>query len=184
KGKFRLNGTVLEHNFRVAFILVDNNSPPEVVIAGLLHGLSGHEEEITKLFGAEVWGLVQGAEDVKELKSKNKSLQAEALKKILLTTLSDVRVILVKLANKLDNLRTIEFLSPEEQHRISQEVLDVYAPLAYRLGVEKLRVELEDLAFKVINPQKYAEINKYLHTSSEQREKDIAEAIESIQLLV
>ncbi len=184
KGKLRLNGTVLEHNLRVAFILVDNNSSPEVVIAGLLHGLSGHKEEITKLFGAEIWSLVQGAEDVKELKSKNKSLQAEALKKILLTTLSDVRVILVKLANKLDNLRTIEFLSPEEQHRIAQEVLDVYAPLAYRLGVEKIRVELEDLAFKVINPQKYAEINKYLHTSSEQREKDIAEAIESIQQLV
>ncbi len=184
KGKFRLNGTVLEHNLRVASILADNNSPPEVVIAGLLHGLSGHKEEIVKLFGAEIWSLVQGAEDVKELKSKNKSLQAEALKKILLTTLSDVRVILVKLANKLDNLRTIEFLSPEEQQRISQEVLDVYAPLAYRLGVEKLRVELEDVAFKVINPQKYAEINKYLHTSSEQREKDIKEAIESIQQLV
>jgi GTP pyrophosphokinase len=183
KGKFRLNGTILEHNLRVASILADNNSPPEVVVAGLLHGLNGYKEEIIKQFGAEIWGLVQGAEDVKELKSKNKSLQAEALKKILLTTLSDVRVILVKLANKLDNLRTIQFLSHEEQHRISQEVLDVYAPLAYRLGVEKLRVELEDLAFKVINPQKYAEINRYLHTSSEQREKDIKEAIWSIQQL-
>lgn len=184
KGKLRLNGTVLEHNLRVASILVDNSSPPEVVVAGLLHGLSGHKEEITKLLGAEIWNLVQGAEDVKELKSKNKSIQAEALKKILLTTLSDVRVILVKLANKLDNLRTIEFLSPEEQQRISQEVLDVYAPLAYRLGVEKLRVELEDLAFKVINPSKHAEINRYLHTSSEQREKDIAEDIGLIQQLV
>ncbi|MBI4980282.1 bifunctional (p)ppGpp synthetase/guanosine-3',5'-bis(diphosphate) 3'-pyrophosphohydrolase [Candidatus Woesearchaeota archaeon] len=184
KGKFRLNGTVLEHNLRVGSILVDNNSPPEVVVAGLLHGLSGHKEEMVKPFGAEIWDLVKEAEDVKELKSKNKSIQAEALKKILLTTLSDVRVILVKLANKLDNLRTIQYLPPEEQHRISQEVLDVYAPLAYRLGVEKIRVELEDLAFKVINPQKYAEINLYLHTSSEQREKDIGEAIESIQQLV
>jgi len=178
----RLSGnSVFEHNLRVGFILMENGAAPEVVLAGILHGSVNAETEkrIKKDFGNEVWNLVAGVKEIEDIKSRNMS--AELLKKVLLTTFNDVRVILIKLANKLDNLRTIEFLPKEDQQRIAQEVLDIYAPLAYRLGVEKLRVQLEDLAFKILNPKKYQEIQNYLHESSEQREKDITEAINLVR---
>lgn len=130
----RLSGSsVFEHNLRVGFILLENGSAPEVVLAGLLHGLLNSEEEkqIKQQFGAEVWSLIFGLKKIEDIKAKK--MGAEVLKKVLLTTFEDVRVILIKLANKLENLRTIEFLPKEEQQRIAQEVLDIYAPLAYRL---------------------------------------------------
>ncbi|MEK6937449.1 MAG: HD domain-containing protein [Nanoarchaeota archaeon] len=181
----RLSGSsVFEHNLRVGFILLENGSAPEVVLAGLLHGLLTAEEEkyIKQQFGLEVWSLIYGLKEIEDIKAKK--MGAEVLKKVLLTTFEDVRVILIKLANKLDNLRTIEFLPKEEQQRIAQEALDIYAPLAYRLGVEKLRVGLEDLSFQILNPKKYREIDHYLKESSEQREKDITEAIALLKRVV
>lgn len=180
--KLRLAGnTVFEHNLRVGFILMENGTAPEAVMAGILHGAINPivEKRIKKDFGNEVWELIAGVKEIEDIKAKN--MQAEVLKRVLLTTFHDVRVILIKLANKLDNLRTIEFLSKGEQQRIAQEVLDIYAPLAYRLGVERLRIQLEDLAFKTLNPKKYQEIKNFLHESSEQREKDITEAIDLIK---
>ncbi len=180
--KLRLAGnTVFEHNLRVGFILMENGTAPEAVMAGILHGAINPivEKRIKKDFGNEVWELIAGVKEIEDIKAKN--MQVEVLKRVLLTTFHDVRVILIKLANKLDNLRTIEFLSKGEQQRIAQEVLDIYAPLAYRLGVERLRIQLEDLAFKTLNPKKYQEIQNFLHESSEQREKDITEAIDLIK---
>lgn len=184
KREKRLTGEpVLEHNVRIGLILIDNGSALEIVLAGLLHGLFVCKEEITRQFGLEVWLLVAGAEEIKSIKSKNKNMQAEALKKVFLTTLKDVRVILIKLANKLDNLHTISVLPQEEQLRIAQEILDIYAPLAYRLGLDRIKVQLEDSAFKVIAPEKYKEIDDFLKESSEQREKDIAGAIQAVEKL-
>jgi GTP pyrophosphokinase len=180
--KKRLSGnSVFEHNLRVGFILMDNGAAPEVVLSGILHSAIGseYEKRIKKDFGNEVWNLISGIKEIEDIKARN--MQAEVLKKVLLTTFNDVRVILIKLANKLDNLRTIQVLPKEDQQRIAQEVLDIYAPLAYRLGVEKLRVQLEDLAFKIINPKKYQEIQNYLQESSSQREKDITQAIELVK---
>ena len=152
--KKRLSGnSFFEHNINVGKILVDNGAAPEIVLAGLLHGLSNFEKEIQNIFGKEILLLVEGVEEIKKIKHKNKQLEAEALKKIIFTTLKDVRVIILKLANKLDNLRSIDALPPNQQKRIAQEVIDIYAPLAYRLGIEKIKVELEDLAFKIINPR-------------------------------
>jgi len=181
----RLSGnSYLEHNLRVGYILMENGAAPEVVLAGILHGLLGGEAEksIKREFGPEVWSLIYGLKEIEDIKARK--MQAEVLKKVLLTTLKDVRVILIKLANKLDNLRTIEVLNKTEQQRIAQEVLDIYAPLAYRLGVEKMRVQLEDEAFKILNPKKYQEIEKFLNESSEQREKDITEAIELVKKIL
>jgi len=95
--------------------------------------------------------------------------------------MKDVRVILVKLANKLDNMRSVHVFQTTEQKRLAQEVLEVYAPLAYRLGVEKIRVRLEDIAFRIINPRKHKEIVKFLEESREDRERNIEQAIESIR---
>jgi len=181
-GKKRLTGEPFyEHNLRVAEILAENNSPIEIVLAGLLHRLPLSSNVIKDKFGAEVLALIQGIDEVREIKSKN--TEAEVLRKVLLTTLKDVRVIFIVLANKLDNLKSIEALPKEQQNKISQEVLDVYAPLANRLGLEKIRMQLENLAFKNLNPRKYREIENFLKESSENREKNIVKIIDLIKRL-
>ncbi len=182
----RLSGeSYCQHNLRVGMILAEQRAAPEVVKAGLLHGILKYSsaDELRSSFGTEILHLVQGDEEIASIKSRNRQLQAESLRKIILMTLKDVRVLLVKLATKLENLRTIEVFPPEEQKRLAQEVLDVYAPLAYRLGVEKIRVQLEDTAFKVLYPQKYQEIMVFLEESREEREKHIAEGITLIKKL-
>ncbi len=179
--KKRLAGdSYFEHNLRVAAILIENKSDWSTIIAGLLHGCLEVEKEIEGKFGKEVLTLIKGIAEVKTIKSKNKQLEAEALRKVLLATVKDVRIIIVQLANKLDNMREISFLDKDKQKNIAEEVLEFYAPLAYRLGMEKVRTELEDLAFAVVNPKKYGEIVAYLHESREERQEDIAEVIEKI----
>lgn len=179
----RLSGsTFFDHYLRAAAILVENMSSPEIVTAVLLQGVrSGNEKEITEMFGDEVANLLKWTERLKEIKFKNNQLEAEALHKIIVTTLEDVRVILIKLANKLDNLRDIEALPLPEQQRIAQEVLEIYAPLASRLGVERIKNQLEDEAFKILHPRKYQEICTFLEESTEQREQNVAAAMTQIK---
>jgi GTP diphosphokinase / guanosine-3',5'-bis(diphosphate) 3'-diphosphatase len=184
--KIRICGdSFFEHNLRVATILAENHSTPEVVVGGLLHGFHDALKEhlIREQFGEEIYLLTQGEEEIKRIKEKNQQMEADALRRIILTTLRDVRVIVVKLANKLDNLRSIEVLPKDDQTRISQEVLEIYAPLAYRLGMEKIKNELEDIALKNLHPGKYKEIENFLKESSQERKKSIIEAINIIAKL-
>ncbi|MDP3698225.1 MAG: HD domain-containing protein [Nanoarchaeota archaeon] len=183
-GVKRLSGdSFFEHNMRVAEILAENKVSPEVMIAGLLHGVLKHapEKEIEDAFGKEILALLKGVEEIKLVKSKNPQLEAEALRRILLTTFRDVRVIFVKLATKLDNLRTIRALPETDQKRIAEEVLEVYAPLANRLGLEKIKNPLEDLALQILSPEKYQEITKFLEQSREQREALLMEVIQLVK---
>jgi len=183
-GVKRLSGdSFFEHNVRVAEILAESKVSPEVVIAGLLHGVLKHapEKEIEDAFGKEILALLKGVEEIKLVKSKNPQLEAEALRRILLTTFRDVRVIFVKLATKLDNLRTIGVLSVPDQKRIAEEVLEVYAPLANRLGLEKIKNPLEDLALQILHPEIFAEITTFLEQSKEQREALIVEVINLVK---
>lgn len=181
--KKRLSGgTFFDHYLRAAEILVENTSSPEIVTAVLLQGTkTGNDKEVNDIFGDEIVNLLRGAETLKKIKFKNNQLESEALHKIILTTLEDVRVILIKLANKLDNLRDIEILPLQEQQRIAQEVLEVYAPLASRLGVERIKNQLEDEAFKILHPQKYQEIYTFLEESNEQRENNVKSVIALIK---
>ncbi|MBU0456591.1 MAG: HD domain-containing protein [Nanoarchaeota archaeon] len=182
--KKRLSGdSFYDHCVRVAIILTENKVAPEVILAGILHGILKYcpAEEIKENFGEEVLKLVKGVEDIKHIKSKNKQLETDALRKIILTTLRDVRVIFVKLADKLDNLSTIEVLPVKEQKRIAEEVLEVYAPLANNVGLEKIKISLEDLSLQILNIKKYQEIVNFLERSREQREKDITYIIEQIK---
>ncbi len=186
--KKRLSGEgFAEHNLRVGLILAENKSAPEVVLAGILHGLLDCHAEILeicgKLLGEEVYRLVAGVQEIKEVKSKSPQLQAEALRTILLTTWKDTRLILITLANKLDNMRSIGVLPEARQKIISRAVLEVYAPLASRLGMEKIRVELEDSAFRVLHPRKYAEINAFFEENREEREAEIRDAISQVRSL-
>jgi len=184
KDKERVAGdSYFNHNLRVANILIENNSEPQVIKTSLLHGLLKvlKPEELKEKFSEGIFKLLAGLEELNQIKIKNKQSDAEVLRKIILTTLNDSRVILLKLAFKLDNMQSIQYLSEKEQKRIAQDVIDIYGPLAYRLGIEKIRIKLEDLAFSVLNPRKFKEINNFLEESREQREKNIEEAITVIK---
>ncbi|MBI2581743.1 bifunctional (p)ppGpp synthetase/guanosine-3',5'-bis(diphosphate) 3'-pyrophosphohydrolase [Candidatus Woesearchaeota archaeon] len=179
----RLSGdSFFEHNLRVAEILADSKVSPEVIVAGILHGVTKYvsEKEVENVFGKETLALLKGVQEIKLIKSKNPQLEAEALRRILLTTFRDVRIIFVKLATKLDNLRTIQVLPADDQKRIAEEVLEVYAPLANRLGLEKIKNPLEDLALQILHPEEYTKIVRFLEQSREQREALIAEVIKKI----
>jgi GTP pyrophosphokinase len=181
KDKKRLMGdSYYDRNIRVAKILLENTAEPQIILVSLLIGIKEFEE-IKKEFGIKISNLLEEFIQLKEIKSKNEQLEAQALRKIILTTLKDVGVFLVKLATKLDNLRSLEVFEIKEQNRICEEVLEIYAPLAYRLGLEKLKIQLEDLAFKVINPKKYDQIVKYLEHSKEEREDKVNKAIKKIK---
>lgn len=180
----RLSGdSYFDRNIRVAEILVRNKVAPEIVTGGILHGILQYtsEEYIKKNFSEESLELIQGVDEIAQIKSRGPTLEAEAIRKILLTTLRDVRVIFIKLATKLDSLRTIDVFPEKEQREIANETLEVYAPLAYRLGMDKIRVLLEDESFKIINPRKYHEIVEYIEDSREQREMDILNTIKLIR---
>ena len=179
--KKRLSGdSFFDHYLRSAAILVESKSSPEIIIATLLQGLA-KDNQIKQIFSEEIVNLLKGLEKLKELKFKNNQLASAALRKIILTTLEDVRVILIKLANKVDNLHDIAVLSLEEQKRIAEEVLEVYAPLAYRLGVEKIKNQLEDASFKILNPNKFHQISTFLEQSGEQREENVKSFITLIK---
>jgi GTP diphosphokinase / guanosine-3',5'-bis(diphosphate) 3'-diphosphatase len=182
----RLAGdSYFDHNLRTAKILAENSASSDVLVGALLLRIVKYttQKEVLDKFGKEILILIVKVNEISSVKTRNVSLKAQALRKILLATFSDVRIILIKLADKLDNIKSISYLDTKDQHRIAREVLDIYSPLAYRLGVDRIKTELEDLAFEVINPKKYAQIFKYLTESRQEREKDITTAIAKIKRL-
>ncbi len=185
--KKRLSGeSYYHHNLKVGEILVDNRSEPEIVIAGLLHNLLENlsKELIEKRFGKDILKLLEGVHELGMIKLKHKEVDPDALRKIMLTTLKDPRVILVKLAHKLENMKTVYVFTKKEQIRLAEEVLEIYAPLAYRLGVEKFKVQLEDLAFHTLHPKKYKQITEFLKDTEEQRQNHCEQTIEIIKKLI
>jgi guanosine-3',5'-bis(diphosphate) 3'-pyrophosphohydrolase len=127
--------------------------------------------EIDELFGEDIGRLVEGLTKIKKLDLvTKKAKQAENLRKLLLAISDDVRVLLVKLADRLHNMRTLDHMSPEKRARISEETMDIYAPLAGRMGMQDMREELEDLSFRHINPEAYETVTKRLEELSERNE--------------
>jgi len=148
------------HPLEVAAILTDLKVDDATIAAALLHDTiedtATTRTEIDQLFGADIGNLVDGLTKLKKLDLVSKqAAQAENLRKLLLAIASDVRVLLVKLADRLHNMRTLGVMQPETRRRISQETLDIYAPLAGRMGMHEMREELEDLAFRELNPEAY-----------------------------
>jgi len=187
KGKKRLSGeSYFEHNLGVGGILAEAKLFPEVVVAGLLYGLEDEvvPSEIQEKFGKDVADLVFGQIQLKVIREQTKCAEAEILRKVLLTTLKDIRIIFVKLADKLENLKTISVFPSERQKQIVGEVFEIYAPLANRLGVDFIRKKLEDRAFKIINPRKYRELENFLQESKQEREIFVEKFIEEIKKLL
>jgi RelA/SpoT family (p)ppGpp synthetase len=149
------------HPLEVAAILTDLKLDDATIIAALLHDTiedtTATRAEIDDLFGPEIGELVDGLTKLKKLDLVSRqTAQAENLRKLLLAIASDVRVLLIKLADRLHNMRTLDFMKPEARTRIAQETLDIYAPLAGRIGMHEMREELDDRAFAELNPEAYA----------------------------
>ena len=191
-GQMRQSGDpYIAHPLETALFLADLHLDTHTIVAALLHdvvedcGVS--LEEITLRFGPEVSKLVDGvtkltrmddklqppAEDVAGPMDDAESLHAESLRKMLVSMAEDIRVVLIKLADRLHNMNTLDALPPEKRKRIAQETLDIYSPLAHRLGIWEIKWRLDDLAFRHLNEEKYREISKILASKRTERENYI-----------
>lgn len=175
----------IHHPLAVANILADMHLDTITIAAGLLHDTIEDTEmsinDIKDIFGNEVAFLVEAVTKLSKVELKTKEdAQAENFRKMFLAMSKDVRVILIKFADRLHNMRTLEFLTTEKQQKIAQETLDIYAPLANRLGINWLRVEFEDLCFKVLMPELFHELRGKVAKYIEVHEKYIDAIIESI----
>ncbi|MBK9153769.1 MAG: bifunctional (p)ppGpp synthetase/guanosine-3',5'-bis(diphosphate) 3'-pyrophosphohydrolase [Chloracidobacterium sp.] len=166
RGQKRASGEpYLVHPLEVADILADMRLDEVSVATGLLHDVVEDTlvdlDTIKSYFGDEITSLVDGLTKIAHISNLSKEKQqAENVRKMVLAMITDVRVVLIKLADRLHNMRTMKFLKPEKRARISQETLDIYAPIAHRLGMGKLRSELEDLAFQNLHPDEYKRLAK------------------------
>jgi GTP pyrophosphokinase len=181
KGTVRLSGEpYLIHPLEVAHILTKMNLDVHSIASGLLHDTLEDsyltKEELEQYFGEEVAELVDGVTKISRIKmSASEDIRAESLRKMILAMSKDVRVILIKLADRYHNMQTLKFLSAEKQAEISRETLEIYAPLAHRLGIEWLKGELEDLSFKYLKPVEYRLISENIASNKRQRDAYIEE---------
>ena len=155
------------HPLQVAAILTELKLDDATIAAALLHDTiedtDATRAEIERLFGHDIGVLVEGLTKLKKLDLVSKEAkQAENLRKLLLAIADDVRVLLIKLADRLHNMRTLSHRPPDARRRTAEETLDIYAPLAGRMGMHEMREELEDLAFRELNPDAYRVINERL----------------------
>jgi len=177
KEQFRLSGEpYMMHPLHVAMILADMQMDMVCLESGLLHDTVEDTktslEEIRKQFGDEVARCVDGVTKLSKLHLYSREeRQAESVRKMLLAMVNDIRVIIVKLADRLHNMRTLDALPRERQHRIAQETLEIYAPIAHRLGMGKIRGELEDLAFQHIEPEASADLVRDIESKRQQNEE-------------
>ncbi len=196
KGQVRKSGEpYIIHPLYVSIILADLELDKETIVAGLLHVVVEDtiltKEEIAAEFGDEVALLVDGVtklqhftidgSHVSENESKDKiEIQAENLRKMFLAMAKDIRVIMIKLADRLHNMRTLSHMPPEKQQRIARETLDIYSPIADRLGISKIKVELDDLSLKYLHPDVYADLKRQIAVRKTEREQYIQSIVNEV----
>jgi GTP pyrophosphokinase len=166
RGQCRASGEpYIIHPLEVAEVLAEMKMDSTAIAAGLLHDsvedTPATHEELESNFGVQVANIVEGVTNIDKIQFANREdRQAENVRKMLLAMVSDVRVVLIKLADRLHNMRTLEYLKPDRQLAIARETMDIYAPLAHRLGMGKVRGELEDLAFRYLDPVSYQQVSE------------------------
>jgi guanosine-3',5'-bis(diphosphate) 3'-pyrophosphohydrolase len=187
QGQTRMSGEpYMVHPIEVAKILADLRLDAETVAAAILHDTiedtSSKLEEIRELFGDEVGKLVDGMTKLAriELQSREER-EAQNFRKMIVAMANDIRVILIKLADRLHNMRTLAFLPPEKQKKVAQETMDIYAPLANRLGMQKIKIELEDISFMYLHPDEYHDVARRVAHKKVERQAYIEELIEVVK---
>ncbi|MEN9232503.1 MAG: bifunctional (p)ppGpp synthetase/guanosine-3',5'-bis(diphosphate) 3'-pyrophosphohydrolase [Gloeomargarita sp. DG02_3_bins_56] len=186
RGQKRKSGEdYIIHPVAVAGLLWDLGGDAQMVAAGFLHDVLEDTqvtaETLTQEFGADVTRLVEGVTKLSKFSFSSKTeRQAESFRRMFLAMAQDIRVIVVKLADRLHNMRTLEYLSPEAQRRIALETLDIFAPLANRLGIWRFKWELEDLAFKYLEPESYRQMQRYVTEKRADREEQIQQVVSQL----
>jgi guanosine-3',5'-bis(diphosphate) 3'-pyrophosphohydrolase len=186
EGQTRASGEpYLVHPLEVALVLAEMKMDPVAISAGLLHDsvedTSVTIEDIRKEFGEQVAHIVEGVTKISKIDfATREEQQAENLRKMMLAMVDDIRVVLIKLADRLHNMRTLEHLPPERQHKIAEETLEIYAPIAHRLGMGKIRGELEDLGFRFLDPLGYEQVEKSVNARRKQGEVFLAKMQQTI----
>src|SRR3954468_19820909 len=189
QGQIRKSGEpYLVHPLEVAGLLADLKLDEASIVAGLLHDTIedtlATPAEIRELFGDEVLSLVEGVTKLGTFshgRTSQEEKQAENFRKMLVAMAKDIRVILVKLADRTHNMRTLEHMKPEAQERIAQETLDIYAPLANRLGIQWIKIELEDLAFRYLQPREYGDVEAQVAQTQKDRATFIADVVQLLK---
>jgi len=187
QGQQRASGEpYLSHPLEVANLLVDFKMDVTTVTAGLLHDVledtAATKADLEREFGGEIAELVDGVTKIGKLAfSSREERQAENFRKMLVAMARDLRVLMIKLADRLHNMRTLDYLPPDRAKKIAQETLDIYAPLAHRLGMAKVKAELEDLGLRTLNPADYVDLQKRVAKRRLEREADINQVIAILQ---
>lgn len=187
EGQFRSSGEpYITHPVAVAAVIAEMRLDHEAVMAALLHDVIEDtlytEEQLTAEFGQSVAEIVEGVSKLDKLKFRNRQeAQAESFRKMILAMTKDIRVVLIKLADRTHNMRTLGALRPDKRRRIAKETLEIYSPLAHRLGIEHLKNELEDLGFQAMYPQRYSVLQKVIQVARGNRKDMIQRIIREIQ---
>ena len=187
QGQQRASGEpYLSHPLAVAHLLVDFKMDVTTVTAGLLHDVledtGATKDELEREFGQEIANLVDGVSKIGKLAfSSREERQAENFRKMLVAMARDLRVLMIKMADRLHNMRTLDYLAQDRGRKIAQETLDIYAPLAHRLGMAKVKAELEDLALRTLSPDAYVDLQKRVAKRRLEREADINHVITIIE---
>jgi guanosine-3',5'-bis(diphosphate) 3'-pyrophosphohydrolase len=175
-GQFRISGDpFIQHSLEVAYILADLQLDMLSIVAGLLHDVvedtDATFDEIEELFGSKTRFLVAGVTKLGKIEYKSKEERhAENLRRMFLAMAKDVRVIMIKLADRLHNMRTLKHHPVEKQKEIAQETLEIYAPVAHRLGIFKIKWEIEDISFRYLEPDKYYDMVERVAKKRRERE--------------
>src|ERR1700736_6977344 len=186
EGQSRASGDpYLVHPLETALVLAEMKLDPVAVAAGLLHDsvedTSVTTVDIRKEFGEQVALIVEGVTKIGKIDfASREEQQAENLRKMVLAMVDDIRVVLIKLADRLHNMRTLEHLPADRQHKIAEETLEIYAPIAHRLGMGKIRGELEDLGFRFLDPGGYEQVEKSVNARREEGEAFLAKMQQTI----
>ncbi|HLO84275.1 MAG TPA: bifunctional (p)ppGpp synthetase/guanosine-3',5'-bis(diphosphate) 3'-pyrophosphohydrolase [Nostocaceae cyanobacterium] len=187
QGQYRKSGEAyIAHPVAVAGLLRDLGGSPAMIAAGFLHDVVEDTdvtiEEIEERFGQEVRQLVEGVTKLSKINFKSKTeSQAENFRRMFLAMAKDIRVIVVKLADRLHNMQTLQYMSPESRRRTAQETRDIFAPLANRLGIWRIKWELEDLAFKHLEPEAFRQIQEHVSEKRTAREEKLAQASDTLR---
>ncbi len=190
KGQVRMSGEpYLSHPLEVANMLADLNLDATTLAAGLLHDVLEDTEvtasEILETFGDDITHLVEGVTKISLVQeSSPETRQAESIRKIILAMTDDLRVIFIKLADRIHNLKTLKYLDEKKQKQVAEETLELYAPIANRLGMGRIKAELEDLAFKFVDPEQYFKIISLVDPKRMQTEKELKKHRKTIESLL